>query len=310
MNRSPILFACLLLAAASQLSAETVRIGFQKSGALLLVKAEGGLEKRLAPLGWTVAWSEFTTGAPLVDGLDGGNLDIGHVGDGAAVFAQVAGKRVEYIAGSDASPASVAIVTQAGSPLHAVADLRGRTLGVTKGTSAHYLAVKALAGAGLAPGDVTWAWLSPADARAAFEQGSIDGWAIWDPFFAAAEVQAHARVLHDGTGLTSFREYYLATPAFAAAHQDVIAAFIAELVSVRVIARQDPLAVAHLLAPLLKIDVAVLERSESRKLRYGASALSDAMITEQQAIADAFAADGLFPIAPRISDFIVHHSAP
>jgi sulfonate transport system substrate-binding protein len=117
-------------------------------------------------------------------------------------------------------------------------------------------------------------------------------------------------VLRDGSGLTSFREYYLATPGFAAAHQDVIAAFIAELVSIRVRARQDPLAIAHLLAPLLKIDVAVLERSEVRKLRYGASPLSAAMITEQQAIADTFAVDGLFPTAPRITDYIVHHPVP
>ena len=60
-------------------------------------------------------------------------------------------------------------------------------------------------------------YLPPADARAAFERGAVDAWAIWDPFLAAAQAATGARTLTDGTGLVSNHQFYLASQAFAAA---------------------------------------------------------------------------------------------
>ncbi len=51
-----------------------------------------------------------------------------------------------------------------------------------KASSAHYLLVRAVEKAGLQWSDITPVYLPPADARAAFERGSVDAWAIWDPF--------------------------------------------------------------------------------------------------------------------------------
>lgn len=39
-----------------------IRIGFQKYGTLILLKAKGSLEEKLKPLGYTVTWSEFPAG--------------------------------------------------------------------------------------------------------------------------------------------------------------------------------------------------------------------------------------------------------
>ncbi|KEL41390.1 putative aliphatic sulfonates-binding domain protein [Escherichia coli 5-172-05_S3_C3] len=41
-------------------------------------------------------------------------------------------------------------------------------------------------------------YLTPADARAAFQQGNVDAWAIWDPYYSAALLQGGVRVLKDG----------------------------------------------------------------------------------------------------------------
>ena len=305
-RRLVLLLLIWLIAAVSASAAESqvVRIGYQKSGALLLVKAEGGLEKRLAALGWSVTWSEFSNGAPLIEAIDGGSIDLGHAGDGAAVFAQANGKRIRYLACTEASPASIALITRKSSPIDEVSALKGKTIGVAKGTSGHYFALCALAAAGLKPADVTWAWLSPADARAAFESGAIDAWAVWDPFLAAAQVQADARVLHDGLGLTSFREFTIGAPAFAAAHPDVVLAVLAELTEVGVRARKDPAATAALLAPYLGVELPVLALAEGRKLRYGALPIGDDVIAEQQKIADLFAANGLIAASPHIAEYV------
>lgn len=47
-----------------------LRIGYQKSASLfVLQKAQGSLEKRLAPLGFGVKWVEFPAGPQLLEGL-------------------------------------------------------------------------------------------------------------------------------------------------------------------------------------------------------------------------------------------------
>ena len=68
----------------------TVRIGYQKSSTLVVVlKTQGLLEKQLAALGAKVSWHEFTSGLPLLEALNLGNVDISaDVADTVPVFAQ------------------------------------------------------------------------------------------------------------------------------------------------------------------------------------------------------------------------------
>ena len=101
------------------------------------------------------------------------------------------------------------------SPIASVADLKGKKVALNKGSNVHYLLVRALETAGLAYGDIEPVYLPPADARAAFERGAVDAWAIWDPFLAAAQAATGARTLADGTGLVSNHQFYLARAAFA-----------------------------------------------------------------------------------------------
>ena len=55
-----------------------LRIGFQKSASLLmLLKAQGTLEQRLAPLKVGVKWIEFPAGPQLLEGLNVGSIDFG-----------------------------------------------------------------------------------------------------------------------------------------------------------------------------------------------------------------------------------------
>ena len=89
--------------------------------------------------------------------------------------------------------------------------------------------MKALEKANLSYDDVTSAFLSPGDARVAFEQGDIDAWVVWDPFTADTEVSTGARLLVNGEGLTSDRDYFLASSDFAAAHSDILKEVVEEI---------------------------------------------------------------------------------
>ena len=191
---------------------ETIRIGYQKSSTLTaILKTNGELEKALAPLGVRVSWHEFTSGLPLLEAINTGNIDFGaDVADTVPLFAQAAGAKLAYIAEEAASPSAQAILVGAESPIRTVADLKGKKVAVTKGAGSHFLLLAALAKSGLSFKDISPAYLTPADGRAAFIGGNVDAWVAWDPFLTSAQRQSNARVLSDGSnGLASYKRYYL-----------------------------------------------------------------------------------------------------
>lgn len=107
-------------------SEKVIRIGYQKSGVLFLVKNRGGLEKRLSPLNTTVQWSEFPSPTPLVEALGAGKIDLGQTADAGAVSAQAAEIDLVNVANSRPSPKSLAILVSKDSLIRKVADLKGK----------------------------------------------------------------------------------------------------------------------------------------------------------------------------------------
>jgi len=172
-----------------------IRIGYQKSGVLLIAKAQELLEKRFSAQGIGIKWVEFTFGPPLLEALNTGNIDYGAVGDAPPVFAQVARANLLYVAAQPGRGDTQAIVVPKDSPIKTIADLKGRKVAIAKASSAHSLTIGALESVGLKFSDIEPQYLPPADAAAAFTRGSVDAWTIWDPFFALAELNRNARPL-------------------------------------------------------------------------------------------------------------------
>jgi len=290
-----------LSGAQAQSKPELLRIGYQKYGTLTLLKARGELEKRLAPQGIEVKWTEFPAGPQLLEGLNVGSIDFGTVGEAPPIFAQAAGADLVYVANQPPAPQGEAIVVPKGSPLNSVAELKGKKIALNKGSNVHFLLVKALEKAGLKYTDVQTVFLPPADARAAFERGAVDAWVIWDPFLAAAEKQLGARVLADGRGLVANHQFYLAARPYADKRPQVIQAIVEELARLDRWAEGDPKAVAAFLGPQIGLDVGIAEVAAAR-FAYGIVPISTAVAVEQQKIADAFFELKLIPKAIRIAD--------
>lgn len=266
---------------------KVVRIGHQKFDPLTLVKARGGLEERLKPLGVSVKWTEFQAGPPLLEALNAKSIDIGRTGDTPPVFAQAANSPLVYIGGSTAKERSSGIVVPTNSSIQTLADLKGKRVAFTKGSSANFLIVKALKSAGLKFSDIQPVNLTPADARAAFEQGKVDAWAIWDPFFAVVQAQKNVRVLSDAQGLAANRDFYLASGSFAEQNPEIIKAVREETQAVAKWADANPDEVVNILSPLLGIEPPILNVVTKRR-GYGFEPIDDKMVAEQQEIADTF----------------------
>ncbi len=282
----------------------TVRIGYQKYGTINILKADGALDAKLAESGIKIEWTEFPGGPQLLEALNVGSIDIGHTGEAPPIFAQAAGAPLVYLAHEPASPASEGILVSKDSAIQSVADLKGKTVVLNKGSNVHYLLVKLLEDAGLAYGDIEVKFLPPADARAAFEKGAVDAWVIWDPFLAAAQTATGAKLLADGTDLVSNHEFYLATRVFAETYPDVIDTLLEEADKIDEWAKNNPKELAEKLSPQLGIDVESLELAAGRR-GYGVQQIDDELIEAQQQIADTFHALELIPDAIDIQDAIL-----
>ncbi|WP_312933843.1 sulfonate ABC transporter substrate-binding protein [Pseudomonas sp.] len=287
----------------TQAQADTLRIGYQKYGTLVLLKAKGTLEKRLAEQGIDVKWTEFPGGPQLLEGLNVGSIDFGVTGETPPVFAQAAGADLLYVAYEPPAPQSEAILVAKDSPIQSVKDLKGKKVALNKGSNVHYLLVRALQDAGLKYSDIQPVYLPPSDARAAFERGSVDAWVIWDPYQAAAEQQLQARTLRDGQGLVDNHQFYLATRSYAAQHPAVISALVEEVNHVGQWAKANPQEVTDQVAPLLGLPADITLTSMKRQ-GFGAQPLTPEVVVAQQKIADAFQALKLIPKPLLIKDVI------
>ncbi|SAK89106.1 aliphatic sulfonate ABC transporter periplasmic ligand-binding protein [Caballeronia hypogeia] len=270
-----------------------LRIGNQK-GYLNLLKGRGTLEKRLGALGVTVSWTEFSAGPVQLEALNVGSIDFGDVGEAPPIFAQAAGAPLVYVAATPARPKSEAVLVPAQSAIKTVAELKGKRVALNKGSNVHYFLVRLLRQHGLQYRDVELAFLAPADARAAFERGSIDAWVIWDPFLAAAQTSLNARILADASGVVGNRAYYFSSQDYVAKNPDVIRVVIDDIKAADQWGKQNPDQLASELARLWGLPKPVVDLAVSRQV-FGTEAITRAIIGEQQQIADTFVDLGLIP---------------
>lgn len=299
----PLLNSALAQTAVQTKPLEQLRIGYQKSAAnLVILKQQGALEKRFPNT--KVSWIEFPAGPQLLEALSVGSLEFGLTGDSPPVFAQAAGKELLYVGAEPPKPDSSAILVLKDSPLRTLADIKGKKIAIQKGSSAHYLLVRAVEKAGLQWSDITPVYLTPADARAAFERKSVDAWAIWDPFYTATELTIQARALVTGRGLSSNNSFYLASLPFVNGHADAIAILFEELSRADRFAQQNRPQAIKLIADFSGLDAGVVSLFLQRRPPSPVAPLNAATKADQQRVADAFFKIGLIPKPIQVADIV------
>jgi sulfonate transport system substrate-binding protein len=280
--------------ASGQEAPKEVRIGYQKSGVLLIAKAQDLLEKRFASIGASVKWVEFTFGPPLLEALNTGAIDYGTVGDTPPVFAQAARASLLYVAAIPGRGDTQGIVVPKDSPIQKLEDLKGKKVAIAKASSAHNLTIAALESVGLEFGDIQPQYLAPADAAAAFTRGSVDAWTIWDPFLALAELNRNARQLAIKPEAVSQNTYFLANKDFTHKNPGIVAAINDELAKATQWADKNRDKAAELFAQASGVELAAQKRTVDRTT-FAFTPLTESIVQQQQAVADRFFKLGLIP---------------
>ena len=310
MNRRNFLISASSLLAStpvgSAISAEPLkelRIGYQKIGALLIVKAQKALEQQFEPQGVRVRWAEFAFGPPLLEALGAGAIDYGYTGDAPPIFAQAARAKLLYAAAIPARGYGQAIVVPAASSIQDVSGLAGKKVAVAKASSAHNLLVAALESVKLPWSAITPIYLAPPDAAAAFVRGAVDAWSIWDPFFAIAELKQKARALSLDRSVTTQNSFFLVNSGFAAKHPEVVAAINGAVATSTTWADRHRGQVAAILAEASGVDLAAEQRSVDRA-EFTFGPLNNDVLAQQQEVADRFQKLGLIPAPIRVRDIV------
>src|ERR1700748_2859494 len=195
--------------ASSALAADvvTLRVGDQKGGNRALLEI-AGLAKDLP---YKIEWSEFPAAAPILEALNAGALDFGYTGDLAFLTVSATGAPIKAIGGTRSDARTQAILVRNDSPIKSLADLKGKRLAGTRGGWGQFLIDATLEKAGNEINDAPFAPLGPVDAKIALVAGSIDGWAVWEPYVSYATLKDNARIVADGEGLTPTITFYVAS---------------------------------------------------------------------------------------------------
>ena len=216
-----------LCAAAGAFAAETIvlRVGDQKGGNRSLLEISG-LAKDLP---YTIEWSEFPAAAPILEALNAGALDVGYTGDLAFLSVYAAGAPIKAIGGTRSDARTQAILVRPDSPIRTAADLKGKRLAGTRGGWGQFLIDATLEKSGNKTEDATFAPLGPVDAKVALLAGSIDGWAVWEPYVSYAKLKDGARVVADGEGLTPTITFIVASNSAIATKRAAVADLVQRL---------------------------------------------------------------------------------
>lgn len=294
--------AALSRGAQAQADSKEIRIGYQKNGVLVITRQRESLENHFKPQGVSVKWVEFSSGPPMMEAMNVGSVDYGAVGDSPPIFAQAAGAAIVYAAAQPIINGSGILVPH-NSAIKTIADLKGKRVGFTKGSSAHNVVIQTLEKAGLTYNDITPVYLTPPDAGPAFANGGIDAWAIWDPYFAIAETKQNGRILINTSDVTKTNAFYIANRDFANKHGALLQQIVDVTTSSAKWAEAHPDEVAKSLAAVTGVPLDI-QTIAARRAGFSVGPVTDDVVATQQGVADRFFKLGLIPKQIAIRDIV------
>jgi NitT/TauT family transport system substrate-binding protein len=202
MTMKRILLACILVLAFGTAMGQTrVTVGYLHTLAVdghLWIAQEHGL---FAEQGIEIEPVPFNSGIPLAQALAGGSVDVAVMGAVISNFPSRGVGKIFLVNNVEAGTAMIFVHEDSG--IETVADLVGREISTTRGTTAHVLLATALQANGLSPEAAEVVNMDMASAVTAFISGAVPAVSTWWPFNAQIQAQVpNARIV------TQASDYY------------------------------------------------------------------------------------------------------
>lgn len=183
-------------------SSSVVNIAIQPSAAfipLYIARENGWIEEALKDQGVEVNWNDFESGPPMNESLASGSSDIGVMGDVPTVSSIAAGQNNEIIAMAADGAKSYALLVSADSDISSPAELKGKKIGTTVGSTGHNLIDKLLSQNNLdINSDVELVNIATGDAATVLSTNAVDAVAIWEPNVTRLVADGTAKIIGEG----------------------------------------------------------------------------------------------------------------
>jgi sulfonate transport system substrate-binding protein len=228
----------------------------------LVLKEKGWAEEAFKAGGTEVEWVLSLGSNKALEFLNGSTVDFGSSAGAAALLAKANGNPIKavYIY---ARPEWTALVTRAHSPIHTVAELKGKRIAVTRGTDPHIFLLRALRTAGLGQRDVKMVLLQHPDGRVALEKGDVDAWAGLDPHMAQSELESGAKLFFRDPGLNTYG-FLNVRAAFAKAYPATVVRVLQLYERARAWAIENPAELRAIITKAAKLSDPVAARQLER----------------------------------------------
>src|SRR6201996_2386167 len=225
-----------------------------------LLRAQGYLERRLADITtrtgtkYAVRWQDYDTGAPITAQMLAEKIDIGSMGatpmliNGSKTQANPLAKtEIVSITGYDAKGALNRVVVSPGSQAKTLADLAGTKVSASVGSAGHGTLVRALSRAGVNGVEVLNQ--QPQVGASALESGQVQALSQFVAWPGLLVFQGKAKLLYDGAELNLPTLHgVVVRRSYAAAHQEVLGAFLQAQLDAGDFLNDKPLQAARIVA--------------------------------------------------------------
>ncbi|RWD52447.1 MAG: ABC transporter substrate-binding protein [Mesorhizobium sp.] len=289
--------------AAEDLSKVVLRVGDQTGATRAKLEAAGLLKE----VPYQIEWSVYPAAVNLHEALKADAVDIGSAADSPTVSAIAGGSRIKVVASFSNGGLGSSLIIPAGSPIKTIQDLKGKTISpTTRGSIAHFLTLGVLKKAGLTAKDVKLAFLTPADASAAFQSGGIDAWGTWGVYLARSIGTLKATVLIDGVGINTGKGVYSATDHALADPGKVaaIADFIGRVDRGYTWSRENKEAFLDFYAGFTKQDRATVEYLYQSEAGYKREPVDDALTASLQNVFETWKEAGVLSGDLNLADYV------
>lgn len=247
--------AATVVAKKGSWSAPVLNIDFATYNPLsLVVKDKGWIEKALGST-VTVNWIQSAGSSAANLALRSGVIDVGSTAGSAALLARTNSSPIKTI-DVYSQPDWSALLVPKGSAISSVADLRGKTIAVAKGTDPYFFLLQSLDKFHVPLSSVTIQNLAHADGKAALESGRVDAWSGLDPLLSSSVVTAGSKIIYDNPSFNSYG-FLNATESFLKTSPDLAQVVVNAYEKARAFEIKDPAATATILSTVAGISPAV-----------------------------------------------------
>ncbi|HRJ69334.1 MAG TPA: aliphatic sulfonate ABC transporter substrate-binding protein [Beijerinckiaceae bacterium] len=227
----------------------------------LIIRDNKWLEEDFAKESVAIRWVQSAGSNKALEFLNASSIDFGSTAGAAALLGRIGGNPIRSVA-VYSRPEWTALVTK-GDKVKTVADLKGKSVAVTRGTDPHIFLIRALLDHGVAASDVKFVLLQHADGKTALVRGDVDAWAGLDPIMAQAEVEDGARLFYrkpenNTWGILNARE------DFAAKNPEIVKRVIAVYEKARKHALANPKLVVEALVKAARLPDTVIAKQIER----------------------------------------------